>query len=126
MTKVTKLQVNDSWGKKFTSSAHLVELYTNKAITRVSLGETVGFNWSRETFNYLTHDGRLIAQVTHNSDFGPCTQPYGIQINVTSLVSEFKISIASKVSIRDFTISNSCNVMRRLSKGKNIKEYYYS
>lgn len=124
--KTTKLQVNDSWGKKFTSSAHLVELYRNKVIDRVSLGETIGFNWSKETFNYVTHDGRIIAQITHNSDFGPCTQPYGVALQITSLVSDSKRNIASKVWSVDFMVNQKCNIMRRLAKGQTIKEYYYN
>ena len=125
-TKITKLQVNDWNGKKFTSSAHLVELYNNKVIDRVSLGHIEGFNWSRETFNYLTHDGRLIAQITHNSDFGPCTQAYGIEIKVASLVSDSKKAIESKVWMVDFKLLQGKCAMRRLAKGQTIKEYYYN
>lgn len=124
--KVTKLQVNDSWGKKFTSSAHLVELFHNKVIDRVSLGKTEGFHWWTETFNYFTHDGRLIAQITHNSDFGPCTQAYGVELKVTSLKSDFKINVANKVWSKDFFIVQGTHAMRRLAKGKTIKEYYYN
>lgn len=124
--KTTKLQVNDSWGKKFTSSAHLIELFRNKVIDRVSLGKTEGMHWWRETFNYITHDGRVIAQVTHNSDFGPCTQPYGIELKVTSLVSDAKRNVASKVWSKDFMICQDCITMRRLSKGQTIKQYYYA
>jgi hypothetical protein len=117
-TKVTKLQVNDSWGKKFTSSAHLVELFGNKVIDRVSLGRTEGMHWWRETFNYMTHDGRLIAQVTHNSDFGACTQPYGIELKVTTLVSDFKKSYRTKILCHDMAkrpLMPYC--FYRLSKG---------
>jgi hypothetical protein len=80
MKKVTKLQINTWYGKKFTSVANLVDLYNSKVIKRESLGRTEGMHWWRETYNYITNDGRFIAQITHNSDFGPCTQAYGVEL----------------------------------------------
>lgn len=130
MKNSTKLQVRNWNGKNFTSSAELVDLFRNKCIKRISTGKVTGMHWWRESFEYYTHDGRFIASIEHNSDFMPSTQAYGIEVKVTSLVSEFKQQYRSKVFVTDlvnrakmpycfYRLSKGLTAMQDLEKSRN-------
>ncbi len=130
MKKVTKLQVNDWYGKKFTSADHLATLAANKVIKVEVTPFNFGLHWSESSYKFLTHDGREIATVSKYSDWGFSSQAYGVELkNVTSLVSDIKRKIKSDVWMRDFKFiqdNSKFSVLRRLGKGQTVKEYYYN
>jgi len=130
MKKVTKLQVNDWYGKKFTSADHLNELAKSKGIKCDIVHEKQGFDWTIYTYRFSTHDGREIAIISRESGWGFSSQAYGIELkNVTSLVPDFRRKIDADVWMNDVEFlqnNRKYHVLRRLAKGQSIKQYYYA
>lgn len=128
MKKVTQLQVNTWYGKKFTSADHLNTLAQNKVIKVEVKQINCGLHWSESAYKFLTHDGREIATVYKYSDWGFSSQAYGVELkNVTSLKSDFKRKVETDVWMNDFNFiqKNRKTVLYRLAKGETIQEYYF-
>ena len=115
MKKLTQLNANYWNGKYYTSADHLNKLYLSGVISRTVIAQRSGLNWVEFTYQFATHYGIVLGDITKYSDHGFCSQAYGVEIPVNTLKSEFKQNVEFSVWERDTKILRRNKVIAKIA-----------